>query len=531
MHLFSRPVLVALVVAVAMVILVAASAPGNELSTSSRQFTLRWEAESEPMGIDLFHEDFGECEIILAGEFHDTYIVKSSAVPLGQIDLITIETCPEWFVVESADLPWHIEYGSFAGTLPAIDAIRLLLLDAVMLVDLGEFRCGLRTELSNAIYLEAVREAGGALTGATLDSDTGISMYDLPLSAACFLMEPMRLAGTASVEDGAMSDVDITLIDDPPARLTASPERLTVTGEPVSGSFAVTNIGRGSATATITRASDEGAEEFDVSGPGCTAVADGASCVFTIAVNERPLASGRVTIYYRDGVGGERTVSIPVTISGSDPTLTANPSEVRVGATEYSDIATVRNGSEGGPITVTRVVVESSDAERPDFSVSAPGCPATIGPNESCTYVVSGNDRPEDDGRFTIHYRGSTGGEAAMSVSVDITGEDPQPAVLSATPASVAVDALENNGSFVLRNTGSGVSSAEITRTVVEAADRERPEFEVVGFGCGMLIFDATSCTYTVIVNERPQREGYVTFFYRDGIGGEATTRVRVDIA
>ncbi len=308
---------------------------------------------------------------------------------------------------------------------------------------------------------------------------------------------------------------------------------MTITASEESDRFTVSNIG--TRTATEIRVSltgvDTEAPEFDLSSAGCaSSLAARASCVYTIVADARPLAAAEVVFEYEDSTGDRRRLRVPVEIQVDTLEVTATPSDLRIGARDHNGIFTLRNGGDS-PVSITRVDVTTSDAEAPDFEASAPGCTTTLGPEETCNYVITVNDRPETSGRVTLYLRGSGGVDGQVSVGVDIAGGPMAPADLGAEPASVTIERLESNDSFVLRNVGAGSTSALITRIEVIAADRERPEFGVTGPGCSLLVLDETSCTYIVTVNSRPQTEGRIVFEYEDGTGVDRTTSVTVDIA
>jgi hypothetical protein len=105
------------------------------------------------------------------------------------------------------------------------------------------------------------------------------------------------------------------------------------------------------------------------------------------------------------------------------------------------------------------------------------------------------------------------------------------PAELQATPSIIAVTDLEQNDTFPVRNTD-GDATAQNIRVSVVAADREAPEFSVRSPTCSETLGPGESCTYTVVVNSRPEREGRVRLDYTDGTRDEEarSTTVEVDI-
>jgi hypothetical protein len=519
--------LIAVCTAALLMAVAVSSASGAALGPNETGFgftwrTLRWVLPSGTIS----------CPVTLRGSFHRRTLIKTAGLLLGSITGATFGTCTGGtMTVLRNTLPWHVRYTSFRGTLPSITSMTLDILSFASEFDVGGTDCLIRTTTEEPLRLNVTVGAFGEIRTLAPESGTEIDLENEDF--LCPLSGDMTFGETATIDGNVVEPITIRLVEVPrPAILTPTPREVEIEALSESGNFTLTNTGDGTATATITSVSDEGADEFDVTSPGCgSTIADGASCVYTISVNERPLAAGRVTITYRTGIGLEvETVSIPVDIQGDDPQLSATPSEVSIGAAEQNDTVVVRNTGDN-TATITRVDVTTSDAEDPDLEAVSPGCRSTIAPGESCTYTITVNDRPETEGRVVISYRASIGREVTLTVPVDIGGEDPPPAELRATPEGVTIERLETNDSFVLRNVGAGTATAAITRIDVVADDAGTPEFGVTGPGCGLVVIDEASCTYIVTVNSRPEADGRVVFEYEDGIGGMRRTTVEVDIA
>ncbi|HZV73607.1 MAG TPA: hypothetical protein VFF79_07825 [Conexibacter sp.] len=68
------------------------------------------------------------CNITLEGSFHSRTMVKTIGSLLGYVTRAIAGSCTEnSATVLTATLPWHLTYEGFAGTLPNINRIRLLL--------------------------------------------------------------------------------------------------------------------------------------------------------------------------------------------------------------------------------------------------------------------------------------------------------------------------------------------------------------------------------------------------------------------
>lgn len=136
------------------------------------------------------------------------------------------------------------------------------------------------------------------------------------------------------------------------------------------------------------------------------------------------------------------------------------------------------------------------------------------------------------DSTFSGTAEVSNGSEEALAVTLsDVPDRDA--GVLTASPSSVSVEALEESERFTVTNTGSGDHPQPVTIDGItySGINVESPEFEVSSPGCPGTLAHRGSCVYTVMVNGRPVTEGRVIFEYDNGVGGNARTTVEVDIA
>jgi hypothetical protein len=121
------------------------------------------------------------CPITIEGSFHSRTLSKVSGQLIGYITtaLTDKNRCATQFRFKSlwfdeggiANLPWHIRYDSFSGTLPAIVGIRLQLIE--MGVKFEETTCEYKSEAAMPAYLRLALE-GGRVTSIQWEESTRI---------------------------------------------------------------------------------------------------------------------------------------------------------------------------------------------------------------------------------------------------------------------------------------------------------------------------------------------------------------------
>jgi hypothetical protein len=200
MRPITKVVVVALAVAVTMSMCVA-QASARQLRVSSRMFEIVF----SPLE---FRMPFGtvRCPFTFLGEFHEVIITKVVHRLIGLIRHVTppapTEPCVGGTATALAEtLPWHLTYEGFAGTLPNITSMTLLVVGAAFNVreaGLG-ITCLVLTSTTNPARLAAARNTvTGVVTGVTISgsipaacgSSVGLSSPPGPLT---------NLARTASI--------------------------------------------------------------------------------------------------------------------------------------------------------------------------------------------------------------------------------------------------------------------------------------------------------------------------------------------
>lgn len=107
------------------------------------------------------------CPVTLEGSFHSASISKTGGALLGHVTRVSTGTCTGGTVTAlTGTLPWHVQYSSFAGTLPNITSVRLQAIGASFQVHpTGLLTCLARSEASHAVTLGYERTTQGEITG------------------------------------------------------------------------------------------------------------------------------------------------------------------------------------------------------------------------------------------------------------------------------------------------------------------------------------------------------------------------------
>lgn len=118
------------------------SASANKLSISNRNIRAVW----TPMRF-VGGGNTVSCNVTLEGSFHSATIAKARGALIGHISRGSLNNCTGGSAtILSATLPWHVQYESFAGTLPDINTVRILFIGAsFQFQPAGSLTCLMRT--------------------------------------------------------------------------------------------------------------------------------------------------------------------------------------------------------------------------------------------------------------------------------------------------------------------------------------------------------------------------------------------------
>lgn len=109
----------------------------GRLSTSNRNFRLvfREMILGSASGIN------NTCELTLEGSFHSSTIAKVERTLIGYITRVDTAHCTTNTTILRTNLPWHLTYESFTGTLPNITSRTWLVRNIELLIEVLGFRC------------------------------------------------------------------------------------------------------------------------------------------------------------------------------------------------------------------------------------------------------------------------------------------------------------------------------------------------------------------------------------------------------
>jgi hypothetical protein len=184
------------------------TASARSLSTSNQSIRATWAAmefSSPSTGVNV------RCPVTLEGSLHSRTIAKVANSLIGYITraIVAEPSCTGGSAKALTEtLPWHVTYGSFAGTLPNITSIRTPVLRSsfnIIAVFFGiRITCTFRTSPINGTFN---REGGGALTSVSVEGRELVG-------EGGFGCERGNLAGTSSTLTllGAATRITVTLI-------------------------------------------------------------------------------------------------------------------------------------------------------------------------------------------------------------------------------------------------------------------------------------------------------------------------------
>jgi hypothetical protein len=183
------------------------SASARRIESSSQTFTATWNKLT-------FNDNANvrvECVVALSGSFHSRTISKVSGQLIGYIQSASVTECVGGTARADVEtLPWHIQYNSFTGILPAITGITLTLVGSKFEITAGGIHCVAGNTQSNPAF-------GTVLVEATTGRVTGLRALEehtIPLGGefACAFASPGRFEGTASVTGAGGRAITVRLV-------------------------------------------------------------------------------------------------------------------------------------------------------------------------------------------------------------------------------------------------------------------------------------------------------------------------------
>lgn len=182
----------------------------RRLELSNQGFRLVWRelVFAEPSNVMNI-----SCPVTMEGSFHSKTISKACGALVGYVTRVIKGACePNGNLrLLSETVPWHVQYNSFAGTLPNIASLRLMVvgLSFLRLLEVLQVNCLWTSTQSRPWPLIATREGSGGITGIRSDE----SIWIPPGGISAEPCRELRLIGTGTVSaQGSSEPLTIRLV-------------------------------------------------------------------------------------------------------------------------------------------------------------------------------------------------------------------------------------------------------------------------------------------------------------------------------
>jgi hypothetical protein len=207
MHRYTKLLLTSLAATVVLGLTVG-SASARTLSVNSGNFRVTWASLnlSNTAGLG----SVVRCPVTLEGSFHSRSIVKVARALIGYVTVARNGTCTGGTAtIHNESLPWHLTYESFAGTLPNITEITLLLVGVFFEINNGAATCSARTEpRNNAAGIARIDPTTRRITSLAADPSRRI-----PLTGGLCALTTGFFEGAGTVtQQGNSTGITVTLI-------------------------------------------------------------------------------------------------------------------------------------------------------------------------------------------------------------------------------------------------------------------------------------------------------------------------------
>lgn len=175
-------------------------------SSSARSFSTSSQTWRVAFRSVTFRGAFGNmrCPVTFEGSFHARTIAKVSGALVGDITAAALGACETGSAtLLTASLPWHARYASFTGTLPNITSTRVNVIGYGFQRREPAFTCLARSTEASPLVITYNREAGGALTTASLSGS---------IPSSCGINEALETTVDPITVPNSSTRITITLI-------------------------------------------------------------------------------------------------------------------------------------------------------------------------------------------------------------------------------------------------------------------------------------------------------------------------------
>ncbi len=220
--MWTRKLLLAAAAALLVVLALAVgTAAANRFRVSSTNFSMKWREFNVPTGQTEESPEgrLRHCPLTMSGSFHSTTIPKVVTTLVGYVNTAQMGTCTGeggTVTLLRTGLPWHLQYESFTGTLPAILSFRLGLIGFRMSIEVPPLFgtvCLIQTTTAEPLNINFTRERGGAITSVG-GTESLIDARDTT-GILCDGSNPplaWRMGGEGTLDNGSGARVTVTLI-------------------------------------------------------------------------------------------------------------------------------------------------------------------------------------------------------------------------------------------------------------------------------------------------------------------------------
>jgi len=228
-----------------------------QLSVNEQRHRITWSA------LQFVPSAFGTvtCAVTLEGSFHSRTINKTANALIGHVNRASIGTCAGGSAtIHTETLPWHEQYTSFGGTLPAITRVTIGLVGARFRIRNSVEECEAGTTQSEQGFGVIGIEALGTAT--SIEASGTIALRG---NFLCNFATG-SFAGSGTVKTAGGGTVVVRLIGERPTTLTPSPVEFGRV-EPEGLARRTVTITAGTSAITVNRISIVSGNYFAITDP------------------------------------------------------------------------------------------------------------------------------------------------------------------------------------------------------------------------------------------------------------------------
>jgi hypothetical protein len=186
---------------------VTATASANRLNIDDQAFDIRWSPMTFVAGVGPTR-----CNLTLLGSFHTATIAKAHGTLIGHITHASVGECNPGVsaTMLASDLPWHVQYRGFSGSLPSISSVTIAIIDFAFRFDPDGLPSCLFVTSDEEPAIGIASISGSTITEMRLDENAEISLEGE--GSICSFGGSAQFSGTGAVEDLELNSLRIGLV-------------------------------------------------------------------------------------------------------------------------------------------------------------------------------------------------------------------------------------------------------------------------------------------------------------------------------